>query len=199
MSQIRSFIAIELSPALRQHIEKIQNELKRATADVRWVRSEGIHLTLKFLGAIDEERVDAIGDTVEGCLADKTIFTLTVGSLGAFPNREHPKVIWLGIEDERGVLQKVQQTIDRRLTTLGFTAEKRTFSPHLTLGRIKSPKGKRTVSQRLATMGECACGTFDVKEIFLFKSDLTPSGAVYTKLKSFALRPQAKQSYTTVY
>ena len=188
MSQIRSFIAIELSPPLRHHIEKIQNELKSATTDVRWIRSEGIHLTLKFLGAIDEQRVDEIGDRIEKCLADETIFTVTVGSLGAFPNREHPKVIWLGIEDKRGVLQNVQQTIDTRLTSLGFTAEKRTFSPHLTLGRIKSPKGKRTVSQRLATMGECACVTFDVTEIFLFKSDLKPSGAVYTKLKSFALR-----------
>ena len=188
MSQIRSFIAIELSPPLRHHIEKIQNELKSATTDVRWVRSEGIHLTLKFLGAIDEERVAEIGDTLEECLADTTIFALSVGSLGAFPNREHPKVIWLGIEDERGVLQQVQQTIDRKLTRLGFTAEKRAFSPHLTLGRIKSPKGKRTVSQRLATMGECACVTFDVTEIFLFKSDLKPSGAVHTKLKSFALR-----------
>jgi len=188
MSQIRSFIAIELSPSLRQHIEQLQNELKRDTADVRWTRSEGIHLTIKFLGAIDEERVGEIGAALEECLADTMIFTLSVGSLGAFPNREHPKVIWLGIEDERGVLQKLQQTIDRELTRLGFSAEKRTFSPHLTLGRIKSPKGKRTVRQRLATMGECKCGTFDVKEIFLFKSDLTPSGAVYTKLKSFALR-----------
>ena len=188
MSQIRSFIAIELSPSLRQHIEKIQNELKKATTDVRWVRSEGIHLTLKFLGAIDEERIDEIGDTIEGCLADKTVFAVTVGSLGAFPSREHPKVVWLGIEDESGVLLKVQQTIDRRLTSLGCTAEKRTFSPHLTLGRIKSPKGKRTVRQRLATTEEYECGTFAVKEIFLFKSDLTPSGAVYTKLKSFALR-----------
>ena len=192
MSQIRSFIAIELSPPLRHHIEKIQNELKSATTDVRWVRSEGIHLTLKFLGAIDEQRVDEIGDRIEECVADTTIFTVTVGSLGAFPNSEHPKVIWLGIEDERGVLQNVQQTIDTRLTSLGFTAEKRTFSPHLTLGRIKSPKGRRTVSERLKTMGKCECGTLDVKEIFLFKSDLKPSGAVYTKLKSFVLRSQAQ-------
>jgi len=188
MSRIRSFIAIELSPPLRQHIEKIQNELKRTTSDVRWVRTEGIHLTLKFLGSIDEEQIDAIGDSIEECLADTKIFTVTVGSLGAFPNKEHPKVIWIGIENERGVLQKLQQAIDTKLTGLGFAAEKRTFSPHLTLGRIKSPKGKRTVSQRLATMGACACGTFDIKGIFLFKSDLKPSGAVYTKLKSFALR-----------
>jgi 2'-5' RNA ligase len=188
MSQIRSFIAIELSPPLRHHIEKIQNELRSTTADVRWVRSEGIHLTLKFLGAIDDQRIDEIGDSIEECLADKSIFTVTVGSLGAFPNREHPKVIWLGIEDECGVLRKVHQTIDTRLTSLGFTAEKRTFSPHLTLGRIKSPKGRKTVSQRLATMGKCECGTLDVKEIILFKSDLKPSGAVYTKLRSFVLR-----------
>jgi 2'-5' RNA ligase len=188
MSQIRSFIAIELSPPIRHHIEKIQNELKKATTDVRWVRSEGIHLTLKFLGAIDEERIDEVGDSIEESLADATMFTVTVGSLGAFPNKKNPKVIWLGIEDESGTLQKVQQTIETGLTSLGFTAEKRTFSPHLTLGRLKSPKGKRTVSQRLENMGECECGTFDVKEIFLFKSDLKPSGAVYTKLKSFALR-----------
>jgi len=194
MSEIRSFIAIELSPPLRQHIEKIQNELKRATTDVRWARSEGIHLTLKFLGAIDEERIDEIGDSIEECLADQTVFTVTAGSLGAFPNKKHPQVIWLGIEDERGTLQKVQQAIDTRLSRLGFTAEKRTFSPHLTLGRIKSPKAKRTVSQLLENTGECECCTFAVKEICFFKSALKPSGAVYTKLKSFALRSRDQKS-----
>ena len=194
MPAIRSFIAVELSPPLRQQIENIQNELKRAATDVRWVRTEGIHLTLKFLGALDEARLEEVAAVLEDCLTGETVFTLTAGSLGAFPNGNNPKVIWLGVQDERGELKSVHETIERGLTGLGFKSENRAFSPHLTLGRVTSAKGRRAVSRCLETMGGCACGTFAVGEICLFKSELKPGGAVYTKLKSFVLSPQPKNA-----
>jgi 2'-5' RNA ligase len=187
MSTIRSFVAIELSPDIKAHIEGVQNKLKTSTSDVRWVRSEGMHLTLKFLGGVEEERISEIADVLKECSAATGRFNLSIHSLGAFPNQTNPKVLWIGVEDESGRLQTVQQTIEKGLAAIGFKSEKRAFTPHLTLGRLKSPKGKRSVSQQLEASRECDCGTLAVKEICLFKSDLKPSGAVYTKLKTFIL------------
>ena len=187
MPSIRSFVAIELSPDIRSQIEKIQNELKGSSADVRWVRSRGIHLTLKFLGGIPEEKIPEIAGVLTRCADETESFNLNIHSLGAFPNATNPKVIWIGVEDESGRLLKAQQSVEKSLAAIGFKEEKRTFTPHLTLGRIKSPRGKRAVSQHLEAFGECNCGTLTVTEICLFKSELKPSGAVYTKLKTFLL------------
>ena len=187
MPSIRSFVAIELSPDTKAQIEEIQNELKTSTADVRWVRSEGMHLTLKFLGGIQEEKIPEIADVLKQCSDEAGRFNLTIHSLGAFPNETNPKVIWIGVEDDSGRLRTVQQSIEKGLAAIGFKEEKRSFTPHLTLGRLKSPKGRRAVGQRLEASRECDCGISGVKEICLFKSDLKPSGAVYTKLKTFSL------------
>ena len=187
MPSIRSFVAIELSPDTRAHIEEIQNELRASTTDVRWVRSEGMHLTLKFLGGIQEEQIPEIAEILTHCSAETGRFNLKIHSLGAFPNETNPKVIWIGVEDKSGRLGTLQQSIEKGLAAIGFKEEKRAFTPHLTLGRLKSPKGRRALGQDLEASRECDCGTFTVQEIFLYKSDLKPSGAVYTKLKTFAL------------
>jgi 2'-5' RNA ligase len=187
MPSIRSFVAIELSPEIRAQIEKIQNGLKGSSADVRWVRSGGIHLTLKFLGGVQEGKIPEISGVLKQCAAKTGSFNLTIHSLGAFPNATNPKVIWIGVEDESGRLLKAQQSIEKSLAAIGFKEEKRAFTPHLTLGRLKSPRGKREVSRKLEYSGECDCGTLTVTEICLFKSALKPSGAVYTKLKTFPL------------
>jgi 2'-5' RNA ligase len=187
MPSIRSFVAIELSPDIRTQIEKIQNELKGLSADVRWVRSGGIHLTLQFLGGIQEEKIPEISGVLTQCTAGTGSFNLRVHSLGAFPSATNPKVIWIGVEDESGRLLKAQRTIEKSLAAIGFKKEKRTYTPHLTLGRLKSPGGKRAISRHLESSGDCDCGTLTVTEICLFKSDLNPGGAVYTKLKTFPL------------
>ena len=187
MPSIRSFVAIELSPDTKAQIKELQDELKASTADVRWVRTEGMHLTLKFLGEIQEEKIPEIADVLKQCSGETGRFNLTIHSLGAFPNETNPKVIWIGVEDDSGRLRTAQQSIEKGLAAMGFKEEKRSFTPHLTLGRLKSPKGRRAVGQRLEASRDCDCGISVVKEICLFKSDLKPSGAVYTKLKTFAL------------
>ena len=135
----------------------------------------------------EEERIFEVSDVLKECSAATGRFNLSIHSLGAFPNETNPKVIWIGVEDESGRLQTVQQTIEKGLAAIGIKGEKRAFTPHLTLGRLKSPKGKQTVRQQIEASRKCECGTFTVKEICLFKSDLKPSGAVYTKLKTFKL------------
>jgi len=188
MAQIRSFIAIELSPTIKAHIEEIQNKLKSSTSDVRWVRPEGMHLTLKFLGNIEEEKISALSDVVTQCTSDITSFSLTVHTLGAFPNEKNPKVIWVAASDDSGNLSTLQQTLEYRLSTMGFKVEKRAFSPHLTLGRLKSPKGKKELCNNLSDHKQLECGTFEAREVCLFKSELKPRGAIYTKLKVFPLQ-----------
>jgi len=188
MSQIRSFIAIELSPIIKSKIEEIQSKLKSSTSDVRWVRKEGIHLTLKFLGNIEEERISEISDIIRKCSTDTTTFTLKVHSLGAFPNERNPKVIWVGAEDESGNLGKLQHALEKGLAKIGFKKEKRSFSPHLTLGRLRSPKGKSELTQRLENYKNYEFGTFEAKEVCFFKSELKPGGAIYTKLKTFSFQ-----------
>ena len=187
MSQIRSFIAIELPLLIKSSIEEIQHKLKSSTADVRWVRPEGIHLTLKFLGNIEEERISEISDLVTQCASDISSFPLTVRTLGAFPNEKNPKVIWVSADDDSCSLSKLHQALENRLSHIGFKVEKRAFSPHLTLGRLKSPKGKRELITTLADHKQSECGTFEAQEVCLFKSELKPSGALYTKLKIFPL------------
>jgi 2'-5' RNA ligase len=113
---------------------------------------------------------------------------LDVCSLGAFPNERNPKVVWVGTKDDSGNLGKLQKTLEKGLSNIGFKEEKRAFSPHLTLGRVKSPKKKRELAQKLEDYRQCECGTFEAKEVCLYKSELKPGGAVYTKLRTFALQ-----------
>lgn len=187
MSQIRSFIAIELPPPIKVIIGDIQNKLKSSGSDVRWTRPEGIHLTLKFLGNVEEERIPEISNIIERCSMVNTSFMLDVCSLGAFPNERNPKVVWVGIKDDRGNLVKLQKTLEKGLSDIGFKEEKRAFSPHLTLGRVTSSKKKRELAQQLDDYRQCACGRFEAKEVCLLKSELKPGGAVYTKLRTFIL------------
>jgi len=188
MSQIRSFIAIELLLPVQTRIEDIQRKLKSSASDVRWVKTESIHLTLKFLGTIEEERIPEITGSIEQCCTASVPFTLTIRTLGVFPNEKNPRVIWIGAEESTGTLTRLQQWLEKKLSLIGFKEEKRAFSPHLTLGRVKSPKGKKELMQKIAEHKNYACGTLEAQEICLFKSDLTPSGAVHTKLKTFLLQ-----------
>ena len=188
MSQIRSFIAIELPSQIKLKIEDIQSKLRSSGSDVRWTRPEGIHLTLKFLGNIEQEKIPEISNVIERCSTGNTSFMLDVCSLGAFPNERNPKVVWVGTKDDSGNLHKLQRTLEKGLSNIGFKEEKRAFSPHLTLGRVKSPKKKRELAQQLEDCRQCECGTFEAKEVCLLKSELKRGGAVYTKLRTFALQ-----------
>jgi len=110
--------------------------------DVRWVKISDIHLTLKFLGDVEEERIPDIGGCIEQCVMGITPFTIAVRGMGAFPSDHSPQVIWIAAADESGTLSRMQLSLEDGLARLGFKKEKRPFSPHLTLGRLKSPRGR---------------------------------------------------------
>lgn len=184
---IRSFLAIELPKTILKKIEEVQRDLKSTHGDVRWVNSEKIHLTLKFFGNIEELRIDPIFKTIEEVIRNTPPFSLKVRGVGAFPHLKNPRVIWMGLVDGRETLISFQKQIDTLLKDIGFQPEDRPFHPHLTLGRMKSSRGKEELVGRMEKFKEEEFGTFQVERVVLFKSDLKPTGPIYTPLKEMKL------------
>ena len=191
---IRSFLAIELPEAIRNKIDEIQGDLKSSHADVRWVSPEKIHLTLKFFGNIEEARVEPIIKAIENPVRNTPAFTVKVRRIGAFPHWKNPRVIWMGVIDERGILSPFQKELETELEGIGFEPEARAFRPHLTLGRVNSSRGKEGLIQKMERYQEEDFGDFNVERIVLFKSDLRPAGPIYTRLREVRLGGQEEQA-----
>ena len=184
---IRSFLAIEIPRTILKKIEEVQEDLKSSRADVRWVSPEKIHLTLKFFGDIDESRIEPIVKSIEGPIRATSPFFLKVRGVGAFPHLKNPRVIWMGLVDGKEVLASFQKQLERELEKIGFEPEERAFHPHLTLGRMKSSKGREELVGRMERHKEEEFGDFQVERVVLFKSELRPSGPIYTPLRELRL------------
>jgi 2'-5' RNA ligase len=187
---IRSFLAIEIPRAILKKIEEVQEDLKSSHADVRWVSPEKIHLTLKFFGNIDESRIEPIVKSIEGPTRVTSPIPLKVRGVGAFPHVKNPRVIWMGLVDGKGVLVDFQMQVERELEKIGFEPEERTFHPHLTLGRMKSSKGREELAGRMERHKEEEFGDFQIERVVLFKSELKPTGPIYTPLREIKLGGQ---------
>jgi 2'-5' RNA ligase len=183
---LRSFIAIELPESIQSALSDIQTDFKKSDVDVRWVRPENIHLTLKFLGTIEESMVRSITDVLKKASGSYGTFTLTLSGVGVFPNVRSPRVMWVGT-NESSVLTDLQADIENGLASLGFEREKRKYTAHLTLGRFKSSRGKRALKEKVETYRERVPGSFDVGTISLMKSDRGPAGAKYTRVAEVRL------------
>ena len=184
---IRSFLAIELPEVIRKKIEEVQKDLKLSHADVRWVNPENIHLTLKFFGNIDESRIDPIVKSLEGPIQTTSPFSLSIRGMGSFPHFKKPRVLWMGLEKGKEVLTALQKGVDGELKKIGFEPEERDFQPHLTLGRAKSDQGRGELIGRMEKYQEEEFGNFRVERLVLFKSELRPSGPIYTVLRELKL------------
>jgi 2'-5' RNA ligase len=184
---LRSFIAIELPESVRTALSELQSELKECGADVRWVKPEGIHLTLKFLGDVKEEDVDHVVKLIEGACRKYKAFNLEIAGAGVFPNKRSPRVLWVGINGN-GTFKALQSEIDDAMDSMGFEKENRKFIPHLTLGRFRSLKGMDALMERVELNRDIKLGSADVNKISLMKSDLGPAGAKYTRVAEIALK-----------
>lgn len=184
---IRSFLAVELPKAIQKKIDETQADLRSSRADVRWVSAEKIHLTLKFFGNIDDSRIEAIAASIEGTVRTTQPFSLKVRGIGVFPHVKNPRVIWVGLLDEKGILVSLQKELETELEKIGFEPEARHFQPHLTLGRVKSAKGKEALTGRMERYREEEFGEFEVEGLVLFRSDLRPTGPIYTALRELRL------------
>jgi 2'-5' RNA ligase len=185
---IRSFIAFELPAAVISLLDNIQQELKALRLKARWVRPQNIHLTLKFLGNIDPADIDVIGRAMVDAAGSCAPFTLTVGGIGFFPGIKRPRVIWVGLGGAKAELLDLQRRLEDRLATAGFPKEKRSFNAHLTLGRIRQAVNPTTLGQAIQDYSDLGNLKFSADRIILFKSDLKPSGAVYSHLKQAVLK-----------
>ena len=184
---IRSFLAIELPKSIVKKIEEVQDELKLSRADVRWVSPGKIHLTLKFFGNIDESKIESIVQAIEGPGKATPSFSLKVKGLGAFPHLKNPRVVWMGLTEGRDNLTTFQRQLEEELEKIGFEREERPFQPHLTLGRSNSSRRRDELSGMMEKYREEEFGEFPVEKVVLFKSDLRPSGPIYTALKEVKL------------
>ena len=184
---MRSFIAIELPETIKNVLAELQKELKKCGVDVRWVKPGNIHLTLKFLGDIDENQVSNIVDVMSRASESYRAFRLTLSGVGVFPNIRSPRVMWAGF-DESDALSGLQSEIEDGTSVLGFKREKRAYAAHLTLGRFKSSSGKLALRDRIELYKGCKLGSLDVSSVALMKSDLSSAGAEYTRLAEIALR-----------
>ena len=184
---IRSFLAIELPRTILKKIEEVEGDLRSSHADVRLVNPEKIHLTLKFFGNIDESKIDPIVKSVEGPIRTVFPFSLKVRGMGAFPHFKNPRVIWMGLVDGKEVLISLQKIFETEFEKIGFKPEERPFHPHLTLGRVKSNHGRDELVGRMEKYREVEFGDLQVERVVLFRSDLRPSGPIYTPLKEIKL------------
>lgn len=184
--KIRIFIALELPEEVKKEILEIQRQLVIKNAKIRWVSKENTHLTLKFLGGVEESLMSDIYETINRASKSFNSFQLNLSNAGLFPNKGRPKIIWAGIGGRIPELESLSENCDSAMHRIGFKRENRKFKPHVTIGRIKSLSDAEDLSQRLNDL-EIDPIEFEAAKINIIKSDLTSSGAVYTLLNSINL------------
>lgn len=195
MPTVRAFIAIELPAEILDQVGRLQNRVRQDVPPglVRWVRPEGIHLTLKFLGDVEQSRLPEIERALCDACAPTAPFTLQIGELGCFPNPRRPRVVWVGVQDEGETLARLQKAVEREISPLGFPADRRGFHPHLTLGRVKNARPTARKQAEWEALGTYAArakvrvGQMQVDAVRLMRSELLPSGAVYSELAACPL------------
>ena len=186
MASVRLFIALETPAAVRKALAGTMAELREVEADVRWESEEKLHATLKFLGDTPDCRVDAVAAALERVSSSTAPLTVAYSGLGFFPSPREPRIVWAGLLEPTGALAGFHARIEASMGALGFAKESRPFHPHVTLGRVRGPRGAAALRARVETC------TFDqppiaLHEVALIRSDLRPSGSVYTTLKRISL------------
>lgn len=185
---LRAFVAISLPGTIIDHVRELQDALKGHGLKLRWVKPSNIHLTLKFLGDIPASEVAAIGDAVHAAVGDEAPLALTIQGMGVFPGIKRPRVLWTGLGGDVDRLKRLQLRIDRQLEKLGYRREKRGFKAHLTLARIKAAVSPQRLLGAIEGVGDYSPRAFTARKLVLYKSDLRPSGAIYTGLKEVVLQ-----------
>jgi len=191
MEEIRAFIAIELPDGIRDGLARLIAGLKSHQPDVKWVDPAAIHLTLKFLGNVASCRVDEITETITDAAAGIPPFSLEIKELGVFPGLNRVRVVWVGVEGALDKLLQLQKRLETNLDILGFPPEERDFTPHLTLARVRdnaSPAEREELGQLITATEVPAIGSFNVRSVSLMRSQLSRTGAVYTRVAAVELK-----------
>ena len=183
MNSRRLFLGVDLPPSAKEECLRISRWLKQTGADVKWVEEANFHVTLKFLGDVKEGRIPEVTAACEAVSRDQPAFSFSLSGLGAFPSATAPRTLWIGAQTSGQPFERLAQDLEETLGRLGFEREERVFHPHVTIGRVRSPRNRVHLIEALHKETH---GVFvpylPPRAVTLFKSDLTPQGAVYTAL-----------------
>lgn len=178
---VRCFVAIEISQPVQALLKPVQTHLQSEIRKAAWTKLGNFHLTLKFLGDVPVEAIDAVGEAVRNLAAPQAPFSLVFGGIGAFPTLNRPRVIWIGVKHGAETVTHLAKAVNRELKPLGFPIDNR-FHPHLTLGRLRMPMNLQPLKNVLRKYDTIDGATVNVTEITFMQSQLQPNGAIYTPL-----------------
>jgi 2'-5' RNA ligase len=184
---IRVFIAIEIDSEIKNKLSEYLSKLKRTGADVKWVASENIHLSLKFIGYIEKETLINLNKIINDAVSGIGPFSISIGNIGAFPSLEKPRVVFVCVQEQGNNLLKIYEKLDKGVEQLGIKRESKKYVGHITLGRVKSQKNISKLKNILNSGTECYFGREKVTSLSLIQSRLTPTGPLYTRLNNFIL------------
>lgn len=192
MEQVRAFIAAQIGDELRQSLRELIEELKKSDPYVKWIRAENLHVTLKFLGSVESDRIESIKSEMLKTAQVKGPFSLAVTGVGVIPNPRYPRVVYSNLLDSKKKLRDLSRELDEAMSLLGFEREQRDFLPHLTLGRVKSFKAKSLLMMKIREFHNKEIGRLEVGSIYLIKSELKPTGANYTEIAEIPLGTEGR-------
>jgi 2'-5' RNA ligase len=183
MARLRTFIGVDIGKTIRDRAVALQGKLADARTPVKWVEPENLHVTLLFLGEVEDRTVPAVCQAVAEVTLRHTAFSLSVEQAGCFPNPRRPRILWIGVGERVQELVALHDDLEPPLLDLGcYRREERKYSPHITLGRVKSERPTERLSAALATLAGWKGGHITVSEIQVMSSELTPKGPNYTVL-----------------
>jgi 2'-5' RNA ligase len=186
---MRTFIGVDLGKALRDRCASLQENLSRTGADVKWVEVDNLHVSLLFLGEVDERDITPICRVVAESCAERDSFSLSVEKVGCFPHLRRPRVVWVGVGAGGAELVGLHDALEPPLQELGcYRREDRRYTPHITLGRVRSERAGDQLASALKKYANWQGGVTEVREIQVLSSQLTPQGPVYTALSRAQLR-----------
>ena len=182
---MRAFLAVDLDESLQDKISEVQKQISNVNAQIKFVEPENLHFTLKFLGEISSEKAGRISAMIKGKITAYSPFVISIKGTGVFPHPGYVRVIWLGVEDPEPYSQ-MQMDLDEEFVKMGFKKE-RSYSPHLTIGRVKGARNKEALISKINELENVVIGNMNVDKIVLKESELTPAGPIYSNLNEFKL------------
>lgn len=184
--RIRAFVAIRIDPAVEDALAGFIETLRESSDGIRWIRRANLHLTLRFLGnEVAAEQLDRLSPALERIAAATVPFVIEVGGTGVFPDPQRPRVVWAGLESD--ALIELAARVEAAAVEAGFAPERRAFSPHLTIGRVRYPRGWRTVRGAITEASAREFGATRVDAMMLYQSTLGPEASTYTELVRYTL------------
>lgn len=181
MPRKRTFLGIDVGPEIRARLLSLQEELAEIAGDVKWVEPENLHITLLFLGEVDQREIIDLCRAAQGAVAELPAFTMSVTGAGCFPNARRPRTLWVGVGVGVQEVCAVHDAIEKPLLEMGsYRRETRGYVPHVTLGRVRGEQAHHDLAKALARHKSWGAGEVQVRDVQIMTSDLTPDGPIYT-------------------